>query len=182
MRRTSIMTLALVHPENQVGVFLSNSGARPLCGRPAGSDWLLEFTALALYVDRAGLRARDTELMYTAHPQHYAINDTHLLIFTTSHIDVYEIESGDWVQTINLPNARPLDECGWIVLVYGGGSSGAFPFNTDSAPYLVYLRPLIGVGPLNLDHSCYGTNKRGNSHTRPSRHITDCKKHSMYIT
>ncbi|CAG9572655.1 unnamed protein product [Danaus chrysippus] len=152
--------VSLVHPENQVGVFLSNSGARPLCARPAGSDWLLVFTALALYVDRAGLRARDTELMYTAHPQHYAINDTHLLIFTTSHIDVYEIESGDWVQTINLPNARPLDECGWIVLVCGGGPSGAFPFNTDSAPYLVYLRPLIGGGPLNLDHSWYGTNKR----------------------
>ncbi|XP_061381086.1 serine/threonine-protein kinase Genghis Khan isoform X3 [Danaus plexippus] len=152
--------VSLVHPENQVGVFLSNSGARPLCARPAGGDWLLVFTALALYVDRAGLRARDTELMYTAHPQHYAINDTHLLIFTTSHIDVYEIESGDWVQTINLPNARPLDECGWIVLVCGGGPSGAFPFNTDAAPYLVYLRPLLGGGPLNLDHSWYGTNKR----------------------
>lgn len=72
-----------MHPENQVGVFLSHSGARPLCARPVGGasgagggtggagDWLLVFSALALYVDRAGLRARDTELMYTAHPTYH---------------------------------------------------------------------------------------------------------------
>ncbi|XP_039761570.1 serine/threonine-protein kinase Genghis Khan isoform X7 [Pararge aegeria] len=150
--------VSLVHPENQVGVFLAHSGARPLCARPAGQDWLLVFSALALYVDRAGLRARDTELMYTAHPVYHAINDTHLLIFTTSHIDIYDIESGEWVQTINLPNARPLDEAGWIVLV--GGAGTAFPFSADTAPYLVYLRPLLSQGPLNLDHTTYGTNKR----------------------
>ncbi|XP_026484183.1 serine/threonine-protein kinase Genghis Khan isoform X1 [Vanessa tameamea] len=150
---------ALVHPENQVGVFLAHSGARPLVARPAGADWLLVFSALALYVDRAGLRARDTELMYTAHPVYHAINDTHLLIFTTSHIDIYEIDSGEWVQTINLPNARPLDEAGWIVLV-GGAGAATFPFSADAAPYLVYLRPLLAPGPLNLELTSYGTNKR----------------------
>ncbi|XP_041985755.1 serine/threonine-protein kinase Genghis Khan isoform X3 [Aricia agestis] len=149
--------VSLVHPDNQVSVFLTHSGARPLCAREAGAEWILVFSALALYVDRNGLRARDHEIMYTAQPAYHAVNDTHLLIFTSSHIDVYDIETGDWVQTINLPNARPLDECGWLVSVGGGG--GAFPFG-DSAPALVYLRPLRAQGPLSVEPATYGTNKR----------------------
>ncbi|CAH2061816.1 unnamed protein product, partial [Iphiclides podalirius] len=62
---------ALVHPENQVNMFLAHSGARPLCAQPAGADWLLVFSALALYVDRNGMRARDAEIMYTAQPLHH---------------------------------------------------------------------------------------------------------------
>ncbi|XP_047508953.1 serine/threonine-protein kinase Genghis Khan isoform X4 [Pieris napi] len=151
--------VSLVHPENQVSVFLTHSGARPLCARPAGTDWLLVFSALALYVDRVGMRARDAEIMYTAHPQYHAVNDTHLLIFTTSHIDVYDVETGDWVQTINIPNARPLDEGGWVCAAGGSGGNG-FPFSTDTTPYLVYLRPLVTQGPLNLETATYGSNKR----------------------
>lgn len=62
-----------MHPENQVNVFLSHSGARPLgCAPvPNSGDTLLVFNSLALYVDRNGHRARDTELMYTAHPLHH---------------------------------------------------------------------------------------------------------------
>ncbi|XP_013178610.1 PREDICTED: serine/threonine-protein kinase Genghis Khan isoform X2 [Papilio xuthus] len=152
--------VSLVHPENQVNMFLSHSGARPLCAvQAAGGDWLLVFSALALYVDRAGMRARDAEIMYTAQPLYHAINDTHLMIFTSSHIDIYEIESGEWVQTLNLPNSRPLDECGYIVCVGGAGSNG-FPFSSDSAPFIVYLRPLFTEGPLNLETTSWGSNKR----------------------
>ncbi|XP_075987608.1 serine/threonine-protein kinase gek isoform X4 [Anticarsia gemmatalis] len=158
--------VSLVHPENQVNVFLSHSGARPLgCAPvPNSGDTLLVFNSLALYVDRNGHRARDTELMYTAHPLHHAINETHLLIFTATHIDVYDIESGDWVQTMNIPNARPLDESGWICGVGGGGGNG-FPFSSDAAPYIIYLRPLLthpraSDPPLLLDQSIWGTKRR----------------------
>ncbi|XP_028178275.1 serine/threonine-protein kinase Genghis Khan-like [Ostrinia furnacalis] len=137
--------VSLVHPENQVNMFLSHSGARPLACAPVprSSDTLLVFSSLALYVDRAGHRARDTELMYTQHPAYHAINETHLLIFTTTHIDIYDIESGEWVQTINIPNARPLDECGWICAVGGGNGGNGFPFGSEAAPYIIYLRPLL---------------------------------------
>ncbi|KAI5638247.1 CNH domain-containing protein [Phthorimaea operculella] len=152
---------ALVHPENQVSVFLSHSGARPLAAAPVpnSQDTLLVFNSLALYVDRCGHRARDTELMYTAQPLHHAINETHLLIFTATHIDIYDIESGEWVQTINIPNARPLDECGWICSV--GGSGTGFPFSSDTAPIIIYLRPLLSQGPLSVEHAFLcSTNKR----------------------
>ncbi|CAH1642153.1 unnamed protein product [Spodoptera littoralis] len=157
--------VSLVHPENQVNVFLSHSGARPLGAAPlACGDTLLVFNSLALYVDRHGHRARDTELMYTAHPTHHAINDTHLLIFTATHIDVYDIETGDWVQTMNIPSARPLDETGWICCV-GGGSGNGFPFSTDAAPFIIYLRPLLthpraSDPPLSVDTSLWGNKRR----------------------
>ncbi|RVE49912.1 hypothetical protein evm_005380 [Chilo suppressalis] len=153
--------VSLVHPENQVNLFLSHSGARPLACAPVPqtTDTLLVFNSLALYVDRHGHRARDTELMYTAHPQHHAVNETHLLIFTATHIDIYDIESGEWVQTINIPNARPLDENGWVVAVGGGGNG--FPFSSDAPPYILYLRPLFAPGPLSVDLlSSWGNNKR----------------------
>lgn len=158
--------LSLVHPENQVNLFLSHSGARPLGCAPVPStgDTLLVFNSLALYVDRNGHRARDTELMYTAHPTHHAINETHLLIFTTTHIDVYDIETGDWVQTMNIPNARPLDESGWICGV-GGASGNGFPFSSDVAPYIIYLRPLLthpraSDPPILLEPSVWGSKRR----------------------
>lgn len=77
-----VRVTALVHPENQVNVFLSHSGAKPLACAPVpgGTDSLLVFSSLALYVDRAGHRARDTELMYTAHPTHHG---THHPIYNT---------------------------------------------------------------------------------------------------
>ncbi|KAJ8708073.1 hypothetical protein PYW08_010439 [Mythimna loreyi] len=158
--------VSLVHPENQVNLFLSHSGARPLGAAPVpgSADTLLVFNSLALYVDRNGHRARDTELMYTAHPTHHAINDTHLLIFTATHIDVYDIETGDWVQTMNIPNARPLDETGWICCVSGGVGNG-FPFSTDAAPFIVYLRPLLthpraSDPPIAVDTSLWGNKRR----------------------
>ncbi|KAM3968676.1 serine/threonine-protein kinase gek [Aphomia sociella] len=153
--------VSVVHPDNQVTVFLSHSGARPLACAPVprSGDSLLVFSSLAIYVDRAGHRARDTELMYTAHPTYHAINETHLLIFTATHIDIYDIESGEWVQTINIPNARPLDECGWVVLC--GGASNGFPFSSDAAPFLVYLRPLMTQGPLAAEQvSSWGSKRR----------------------
>ncbi|XP_063835291.1 serine/threonine-protein kinase MRCK alpha [Ostrinia nubilalis] len=198
--------VSLVHPENQVNMFLSHSGARPLACAPVprssdtllvfsslalyvdraghrardtelmytqhpahhacapvprSSDTLLVFSSLALYVDRAGHRARDTELMYTQHPAHHAINETHLLIFTTTHIDIYDIESGEWVQTINIPNARPLDECGWICAVGGGNGGNGFPFGSEAAPYIIYLRPLLAQGPLSVEAlGAWGAHKR----------------------
>ncbi|KAL0810346.1 hypothetical protein ABMA28_010498 [Loxostege sticticalis] len=155
--------VSLVHPENQVNMFLSHSGARPLaCASvPHSTDTLLVFSSLALYVDRAGHRARDTELMYTQHPQYHAINETHLMIFTTTHVDIYDIESGEWVQTINIPNARPLDECGWVCAVGGGNGGNGFPFGGETAPYIIYLRPLLAPGPLSAEALCaWGAHKR----------------------
>ncbi|KOB75850.1 Uncharacterized protein OBRU01_06735 [Operophtera brumata] len=113
-----------------LNVFLSHSGARPLACAcvPSSSDTLLVFNTLALYVDRHGHRARDPELMFTAHPSHHA-------------------------------NARPLDESGWIC-AFGGANNG-FPFTGESAPSIIYLRPLLAPGPLSVEHATqWGTNKR----------------------
>nr|XP_037876079.1 serine/threonine-protein kinase Genghis Khan isoform X2 [Bombyx mori] len=164
---------SLVHPDNQVNLFLSHSGARPLCCAAVGGsgDTLLVFNTLALYVDRHGHRARDAELMYTAHPTHHAINESHLLIFTQTHIDIYDIETSEWVQTINIPNARPLDTSGWLICV-GGGNNG-FPFSGDAAPYIVYLKPLMSQGPLNADLLSSRTGTRRLAVRDQSQHALD---------
>ncbi|CAG9116420.1 unnamed protein product [Plutella xylostella] len=152
--------ITLVHPDNQVNMFLCHSGARPIaCAQTRDGHRLLIFNTLALYVRADGHRARDIELMYTQPPLHHAINDNYLLIFTATHIDVYDIEAGEWVQTINLPNARPLDENGWLVLVTPSANN-ASPFSSDAGPYVVYLHTPYAEGPLDVEQLCASSRKR----------------------
>ncbi|KAI8433790.1 LOW QUALITY PROTEIN: hypothetical protein MSG28_015760, partial [Choristoneura fumiferana] len=109
--------LSLVHPENQVNLFLSHSGARPLCAAavPNSADTLLVFNSLALYTS------------------------------TTSRVGT---------------NARPLDASGWLCCVCGGATNG-FPFGSDTTPFIIYLRPLLAKGPLNVEHAAlWGSTKR----------------------
>lgn len=36
----------------------------------------------------------------------------HLLVYSETHVDVFDVASGDWVQTINIKKARPLNTSG----------------------------------------------------------------------
>ncbi|KAI8433789.1 hypothetical protein MSG28_015760, partial [Choristoneura fumiferana] len=104
-------------PSNQVNLFLSHSGARPLCAAavPNSADTLLVFNSLALYTS------------------------------TTSRVGT---------------NARPLDASGWLCCVCGGATNG-FPFGSDTTPFIIYLRPLLAKGPLNVEHAAlWGSTKR----------------------
>lgn len=40
----------------------------------------------------------------------------HLLVYSETHIDVFNAASGDWIQTINVKKARPLNSTGSLSL------------------------------------------------------------------
>lgn len=76
------------------------------------------FSDYGVYVDNNGRRSRSQELMFPTQPLYVSIMDVNLsssnsstkllLAFSLIHIDIYDLHSTQWIQTINLKNTKPL--------------------------------------------------------------------------
>ncbi len=74
-------------------------------------------------MDNHGKRTRSVELQYPSQPCYASVlrssshnsattTTTYLLIFSLTHIDVFNVEQTKWVQTINLKATKPLQTFG----------------------------------------------------------------------
>merc|ERR1719468_1292369 len=110
--------LSLVHPDNQMLGFLAYNPVDALGAieLPRG-EFLLVFNSLGVYVDLKGRKSRDQEIMYPAQPTSIATTpDGFLLVYSDTHIDVFDATAGDWCQTINIRKTRPLNKNGLLNL------------------------------------------------------------------
>ena len=89
--------------------FLAFNPVDALCAieLPA-NEFLLVFNTLGVFVDIQGRKSRDKEIMYPAIPLDVAFADGNLLIYSDTHIDIFDYKSGEWLQTLNLKRCRPL--------------------------------------------------------------------------
>ncbi|XP_055318585.1 serine/threonine-protein kinase Genghis Khan isoform X2 [Sitodiplosis mosellana] len=112
--------MSLVHPENQLCAFLNYSGvdAWRVIEIPGHGEFLLVFQTLAIYVDLQGRKSRDREIMYPALPTHITYCDGHLLVFSETHLDIFNTQTADWVQSIGLKRSRPLANHGNVAVTY----------------------------------------------------------------
>merc|ERR1712223_765079 len=86
-------------------------------GEMANGEFLLVFNTLGVYVDVQGRKSRDKEIMFPAMPTDVAVSDDGgLLVYSDTHIDVFDTNTGDWVQTINIRKTRPLIKTGVLNL------------------------------------------------------------------
>ncbi|XP_059087809.1 serine/threonine-protein kinase MRCK beta-like isoform X3 [Tigriopus californicus] len=109
--------LSLVHPDNQMLGFLAYNPVDALGAiELAHGEFLLVFNTLGVYVDMQGRKSRDREIMYPAVPLDIAVCDGRLLVYSDTHIDVFDTVTGDWVQTINIRKTRPLIKSGHLNL------------------------------------------------------------------
>ena len=73
------------------------------------------------------------------------VSDGHLLVYSETHIDVFEVNSGEWIQTLNLRRSKPLMRTGLLNMVM-----------MSDLPHVAYLRnlqqgkPLMRTGLLNM--------------------------------
>jgi len=110
--------LSLVHPDNQMLGFLAYSPVDALGAieLPRG-EFLLVFNTLGVYVDLQGRKSREVEIMYPAAPTGIATTpDGFLLVYSDTHIDVFDAAAGEWCQTINIRKTRPLLKSGSLNL------------------------------------------------------------------
>ncbi|ERL93268.1 hypothetical protein D910_10564 [Dendroctonus ponderosae] len=79
-------------------------------------EYLLVFGTLAAYVDKHGRKSRDREIMYPAVPTAISYRDGHLVVYSETHIDIFNCATGEWVQTLNIKRAKPLNDSGSLSL------------------------------------------------------------------
>lgn len=96
------------------------------------NEFLLVFNTLGVFVDLQGRKSRDKEIMYPAIPVAVACADGNLLVYSDTHVDVFDCTTGEWLQTINLKKSKPLS----------GNGALSIAFIMDF-PHVVYLSNVI---------------------------------------
>uniref|UniRef100_A0A8C8GP69 non-specific serine/threonine protein kinase n=1 Tax=Oncorhynchus tshawytscha TaxID=74940 RepID=A0A8C8GP69_ONCTS len=80
------------------------------------AELLLCFSQLGIYVDPTGRRSRAQELMWPATPLACS-NSSYLTVYSEYGVDVFDIHTTEWVQTISLRKIRPLNVEGSLNLL-----------------------------------------------------------------
>uniref|UniRef100_A0A3B5KR12 non-specific serine/threonine protein kinase n=1 Tax=Xiphophorus couchianus TaxID=32473 RepID=A0A3B5KR12_9TELE len=109
--------ISLVNPADPSLAFLAQQPMDALHALEVGAaEVLLCFSQLGLYVDGQGRRSRTQELMWPAAPLACS-NSSHLTVYSEYGVDVFDIHTTEWVQTISLRKFRPLNAEGTLNLL-----------------------------------------------------------------
>ncbi|XP_047429672.1 serine/threonine-protein kinase MRCK beta [Mugil cephalus] len=130
--------ISLVNPADPSLAFLAHQPLDALYALEAGpSEVLLCFSQLGIYVDGQGRRSRTQELMWPATPLALqSSNSSHLSVYSEYGVDVFDILTTDWVQTISLRKIRPLNVEGTLNLVNSEHPRLLYFSNTSSEGHL----------------------------------------------
>uniref|UniRef100_A0A3Q1B8N6 non-specific serine/threonine protein kinase n=1 Tax=Amphiprion ocellaris TaxID=80972 RepID=A0A3Q1B8N6_AMPOC len=138
--------ISLVSPADPSLAFLAQQPLDALHALEVGSsELLLCFSQLGIYVDGQGRRSRTQELMWPATPLACSSNSSHLTVYSEYGVDVFDIHTTEWVQTISLRKIRPLNVEGTLNLL------------SSESPRLLYFSNTSSEGDLTIpdtsDHS-----------------------------
>jgi len=98
-------------PTNQILLVIPNTNST------FTNEVLLVYIKCGLYLDyQKGSRTRREELMWSSNPFYACSKEIHLFIYTEKSIDIYNIQTGIWFQSLPLINTSPLTEDGTISL------------------------------------------------------------------
>ncbi|MFT7801891.1 serine/threonine-protein kinase MRCK beta isoform X1 [Arapaima gigas] len=110
--------VSLVAPGDPSLSFLSQQPLDALHAAEVGtSEVLLCFSQLGVYVDQQGRRSRAQELMWPATPIACSSNLSYLTVYSDYGIDVFNLNTMEWVQTVCLRKIRPLNVEGSLNLL-----------------------------------------------------------------
>ncbi|XP_053783559.1 serine/threonine-protein kinase MRCK beta isoform X3 [Desmodus rotundus] len=110
--------LTLVNPSDPSLAFLSQQSFDALCAVELTSEeFLLCFSHMGLYVDPQGRRSRAQELMWPAVPVACSCSPAHVTVYSDYGVDVFDVHTMEWVQTIGLRRIRPLNLEGTLNLL-----------------------------------------------------------------
>ncbi|XP_037606691.1 serine/threonine-protein kinase MRCK beta isoform X3 [Sebastes umbrosus] len=131
--------ISLVSPADPSLAFLAQPLLDALHALEVGStELLLCFSQLGIYVDGQGRRSRTQELMWPATPLACSSNSSHLTVYSEYGLDVFDIHTMEWVQTISLRKIRPLNVEGTLNLL------------SSEPPRLIYFSNTSSEGDLTI--------------------------------
>uniref|UniRef100_A0A8B9Q3Z4 Serine/threonine-protein kinase MRCK beta n=1 Tax=Apteryx owenii TaxID=8824 RepID=A0A8B9Q3Z4_APTOW len=83
----------------------------------SNEEYLLCFSHMGIYVDSQGRRSRMQELMWPATPVACSCNSSYVTVYSEYGVDVFDVNTMEWVQTIGLRRIRPLNMDGTLNLL-----------------------------------------------------------------
>ncbi|XP_066553495.1 serine/threonine-protein kinase MRCK alpha isoform X2 [Amia ocellicauda] len=110
--------VSLLHPEDHTLAFITQQGMDAICAVEISSkEYLLCFGSIGVYVDCQGRRSRQQELMWPAVPSACCYNAPYLSVYSENAVDVFDVNTMEWIQTIPLKKVRPLNTEGSLNLL-----------------------------------------------------------------
>uniref|UniRef100_A0A671QSH0 Serine/threonine-protein kinase MRCK alpha n=1 Tax=Sinocyclocheilus anshuiensis TaxID=1608454 RepID=A0A671QSH0_9TELE len=110
--------VSMLHPDDPTLAFIKAENLDALCAvEISNKELLLCFSKIAVYVDTHGRRSRQQELMWPAMPTACCYNAPYLSVYSENAVDVFEVNTMEWIQTIPLKKVRPLNMDGSLNLL-----------------------------------------------------------------
>uniref|UniRef100_A0A8C2HZL8 Serine/threonine-protein kinase MRCK alpha n=1 Tax=Cyprinus carpio TaxID=7962 RepID=A0A8C2HZL8_CYPCA len=110
--------VSLLHPDDPTLAFIRADNLDALCAvEISNKELLLCFSKIAVYVDTHGRRSRQQELMWPAMPTTCCYNAPYLSVYSENAVDVFDVNTMEWIQTIPLKKVRPLNMDGSLNLL-----------------------------------------------------------------
>uniref|UniRef100_A0A8C1SSV4 non-specific serine/threonine protein kinase n=1 Tax=Cyprinus carpio TaxID=7962 RepID=A0A8C1SSV4_CYPCA len=108
---------SLLHPDDHTLAFIEQLRLDALCAVEISSkELLLCFSSIGVYVDCQGRRSRQQELMWTATPT-ACYNAPYLSVYSENAVDVFDVNTMEWIQTMPLKKVHPLNADGSLNLL-----------------------------------------------------------------
>ncbi|XP_078069650.1 serine/threonine-protein kinase MRCK alpha-like [Mustelus asterias] len=110
--------ISLLHPDDHTLSFITQQPNDAICAvEISGKEYLLCFTTVGIYVDCQGRRSRQQELMWPAIPTTCCYNAPYLSVYSENAVDVFDVNTMEWIQTVALKKVRPLNTEGTLNLL-----------------------------------------------------------------
>ncbi|XP_021567293.1 serine/threonine-protein kinase MRCK alpha-like [Carlito syrichta] len=107
----------MLHSHDPTLSFIEHQPMDALCAVEISSiEYLLCFKSIGIYIDSRGLRSRPVELMWPATPTYCCYNAPYLSVYSENAVDIFDVNSTKWIQTIPLRKVRPLNSKGSLNL------------------------------------------------------------------
>uniref|UniRef100_A0A8C1UAM2 non-specific serine/threonine protein kinase n=1 Tax=Cyprinus carpio TaxID=7962 RepID=A0A8C1UAM2_CYPCA len=108
---------SLLHPDDHTLAFIEQLRLDALCAVEISSkELLLCFSSIGVYVDCQGRRSRQQELMWPATPT-ACYNAPYLSVYSENAVDVFDVNTMEWIQTMPLKRVHPLNADGSLNLL-----------------------------------------------------------------
>ncbi|XP_078297313.1 serine/threonine-protein kinase MRCK alpha isoform X9 [Panthera onca] len=109
---------SMLHSNDHTLSFITHQPVDAICAVEISSkEYLLCFNSIGIYTDCQGRRSRQQELMWPANPSSCCYNAPYLSVYSENAVDIFDVNSMEWIQTLPLKKVRPLNSEGSLNLL-----------------------------------------------------------------
>ncbi|XP_036091276.1 serine/threonine-protein kinase MRCK alpha isoform X8 [Rousettus aegyptiacus] len=109
---------SMLHSNDHTLSFITHQPMDAICAVEISSkEYLLCFSSIGIYTDCQGRRSRQQELMWPANPSSCCYSAPYLSVYSENAVDIFDVNSMEWIQTLPLKKVRPLNSEGSLNLL-----------------------------------------------------------------